>query len=231
MLLIFYFLPFILIKRSYKKAGINYMNQDNKILNMFSRIIDLILLNFLFLLTSIPIFTLGASMTALFSVSLKMVRNEESYIARNYFHAFKKNFKQATLAFLGFAMILLLFSGNIIISYKQYGRFFIVLRMVSLLFILFVGIYFLYFFPVLARFYFTTKQILLHIPHMILTHLSAFVSLIVIMVPIIFLCVYSLYTAIFILIFGCVCGFALYAYVTSFLFRKVFEDYELPADR
>ena len=128
MLLIFYFLPFILIKRSYKKAGINYMNQDNKILNMFSRIIDLILLNFLFLLTSIPIFTLGASMTALFSVSLKMVRNEESYIARNYFHAFKKNFKQATLAFLGFAMILLLFSGNIIISYKQYGRFFIVLR-------------------------------------------------------------------------------------------------------
>ena len=185
-------------------------------MNLFSRIVDLLLLNFLFVITSLPVLTLGASLTALFSVSLKLVRNEESYVSRDYFRAFKKNFCQATVSFWAF-------------SFQQAGNFYLVLRMISFLFMIFIGIYFLYFFPVLARFYFTTRQILLHIPHMIFTHFSDFVLLVVLLIPLIFFSVYSLFTAICIVVFGCVCGFSVCAYVMSILFRRIFEPYEISA--
>ena len=194
------------------------MNQDNKILNFFSRVVDLLLLNFLFVITSLPVFTLGASLTALFSAAMKLVRNEESYVSKDYFRAFKTNFRQATVSFWAFALVLALLSGNLMISYQQSGSFYLV-----------IGIYFLYFFPVLARFYFTTRQILLHIPHMILTHFFSFILLIILLIPLIFLCVYSLFTATCVIVFGCICGFSVYAYVMSMLFRKIFEPYEISA--
>lgn len=205
------------------------MNQDNKILNFFSRVVDLLLLNFLFVITSLPVLTLGASLTALFSVAMKLVRNEESYVSKDYFRAFKKNFFQATVSFWAFALILALLSRNLMISYQQSGSFYLVLRMISFLFVIFIGIYFLYFFPVLARFYFTTRQILLHIPHMILTHFSNFILLVILLIPLIFLSVYSLFTATCVIVFGCICGFSVYAYVMSMLFRKIFEPYEISA--
>lgn len=81
-------------------------------MNLFSRIVDLLLLNFLFVITSLPVLTLGASLTALFSVSLKLVRNEESYVSRDYFRAFKKNFCQATVSFWAFSLIIALLAGK-----------------------------------------------------------------------------------------------------------------------
>jgi len=59
---------------------------------------DLILLNFLFLLTSIPIVTMGASLTAMYAVNLRSIRYGDGYVVRTYFEAFKRNFKQSTLA-------------------------------------------------------------------------------------------------------------------------------------
>ena len=61
------------------------------------RVADLLLLNFLCILCCIPIVTAGASITALYYVTLKMARDEESYIARSFFRSFKQNFKQATI--------------------------------------------------------------------------------------------------------------------------------------
>ena len=49
---------------------------------------------------SIPIFTIGASTTALYYASLKLVRGEENHIGRQFFHSFKENFKQATVLWL-----------------------------------------------------------------------------------------------------------------------------------
>lgn len=57
---------------------------------------DLFLLNVFFTITSIPIVTIGASFTALYTVTFKMARNEDTTIKDGYFKAFKRNFKQAT---------------------------------------------------------------------------------------------------------------------------------------
>ena len=57
-------------------------------------------LNLLWFVCSIPIFTIGASTTALYYASLKLVRGVENHIGRQFFHSFKENFKQATVLWL-----------------------------------------------------------------------------------------------------------------------------------
>ncbi len=73
---------------------------DNVITRALSKICDMICLNVLWVICSIPIVTTGASTTALYTVMLKMVRNEEGYIFRGFFKAFKENFKQSTIIWL-----------------------------------------------------------------------------------------------------------------------------------
>lgn len=74
------------------------MRTDNPVINFLNKMTDLILLNFLFLLTSIPIVTMGASLTAMYAVNLRSIRYGDGYVVRTYFEAFKRNFKQSTLA-------------------------------------------------------------------------------------------------------------------------------------
>ena len=45
---------------------------------------------------SLPIFTIGATTCAAFSVTLKMVDDEEGYVGKMFIKAFKENLKQAS---------------------------------------------------------------------------------------------------------------------------------------
>ena len=65
-------------------------NMDNKFFTFMSRVADLIILNLLFLLCCIPIVTIGPAITAMYYVTMKMVRNEESYIARSSLNPLKR---------------------------------------------------------------------------------------------------------------------------------------------
>ena len=203
------------------------MDQEPKILSFFSRISDFLLLNILFVITSIPLFTIGASLTALYSVSLKMVRGEESYVYRDYFHAFKLNFKLAVPSFLFFLFVFAVCGMNIFISYQTPGLFYLILRALATIFSLCAFICMKYYFPILARFKFSWKQIWMHIPHMLLTHPLDFLFLVLLNIPVIFLAAYSVFTALFTLILAALFGCAVFSYVESFFFRRIFKEYEL----
>ena len=58
------------------------------------------LLNILWFICSLPVFTIGASTTALYYASLKVIRDEESHAWTLFFRSFKENFKQATQLWL-----------------------------------------------------------------------------------------------------------------------------------
>ena len=64
-----------------------------------NRFADLMILNLLFLLTSIPIFTIGASLTALYSVCFRLGTDREGSTFRDYFAAFKENFARLRRCF------------------------------------------------------------------------------------------------------------------------------------
>ena len=74
-----------------------FFSMDNKFFTFMNKVADLCILNIICLVCCIPIVTAGASITAMYYVTLKMVRNEEAYIVRSFFKSFKDNFKQATI--------------------------------------------------------------------------------------------------------------------------------------
>ena len=69
-------------------------DMDNPLMRGLSAAADLIVLNALALLCSLPLVTLGASWAALSEASLRLVRGEESYVARDYFRAFRARWKK-----------------------------------------------------------------------------------------------------------------------------------------
>ncbi len=78
---------------------------DSPLMRALGRTGDLALVNVLFLLCSLPVVTLGASATALYTVTFQMVRGEEKQIAKTFFTAFARNFSQATLLTLIFLVV------------------------------------------------------------------------------------------------------------------------------
>ncbi len=78
----------------------NVFSIDNPVFNAISRIGDMFLLSLLWVITSIPIITIGASTTALFDVCIKILRARDHSIVKQYLLSFRDNFKQATIIWL-----------------------------------------------------------------------------------------------------------------------------------
>ena len=74
-------------------------------------------LNLLWILCSLPIFTMGASTTALYYVTLKIVQGDDNNITAMFFRAFRENFRQATTLWLIMLGIGLLLAGDGYILY------------------------------------------------------------------------------------------------------------------
>lgn len=125
---------------------------DSPVFSFLSKMADLIYLNVLTFICCLPIVTVGASMTALNYVVLKMVRNEEGYITRSFFKSFKQNFKQATIIWLMILAAVAVLAGDAFIlrysslTFPSWLRIALTVVGVVLMFTL------MHVFPVLSRF-------------------------------------------------------------------------------
>ena len=75
-------------------------NYDGFIVQICNKIADSICLSILWLVTSLPIVTLGASTTALYYAINVGIRYEQGGIWKAYWRSFRSNFKQATMIWL-----------------------------------------------------------------------------------------------------------------------------------
>lgn len=73
---------------------------DSRAMKMMGRIGDIMILNVIFLLTCIPVFTIGAASTALYTVCFRFGTDSEAGVIKSYFTAFRDNLKQSTLVWL-----------------------------------------------------------------------------------------------------------------------------------
>ncbi len=67
---------------------------EGSLYRFLTRFWDMIKLNFLWLVFSLPIITCGAATVAAYSVTLKMVEEREGYVGHNFIKAFRENLKQ-----------------------------------------------------------------------------------------------------------------------------------------
>ena len=74
-------------------------------------------LNALWFICCIPIITIGASTTALYYTTLKIVRDEDSSLTRMFFRSFRENFRQSTVLWLILLAVGLFLAGDGYILY------------------------------------------------------------------------------------------------------------------
>ena len=132
----------------------NLLNPDNPVMQFITKIVTTVYLNILWFLCCLPIFTAGAATTALYYVTLKMVKNEEGNITKAFFHSFKENFKQGTiiwLILLAFG-ILLGVDGYVLYHLRFENAFWTICSAILIVVILSYVIVLLYIFPLLSRF-------------------------------------------------------------------------------
>ncbi|MDO4620545.1 MAG: YesL family protein [Lachnospiraceae bacterium] len=77
-----------------------FLRYDSDAMQAVSRAADFIILILLCVVCSVPIITIGASVTAMYYAALRMVRREEGPVFRMYFKSFRENFRQATVIWL-----------------------------------------------------------------------------------------------------------------------------------
>lgn len=96
----------------------NFLNLDSPVMRVVSRVADLIILNWLFILCSLPVVTAGASLTALHKVVLQLLRGEEGPLIRGFLAAFRDNFRKATAMWL----LLLALAAVLVVDLVVGGR-------------------------------------------------------------------------------------------------------------
>lgn len=196
-----------------------FFSDSNPVIRGLTKLADLMWLNALFIITSLPVFTIGAAAAALYYESMWVVQGEESYITRDFFKAFKNNFKQATAVWMVSAFLLTLFGytfyvlGKSDLSYAHITMGILGIPMILISFML------LYVFPIMSKFENTLMNTVINA---LLISLAQFPKTILMLafsaVPI--LLVLSSWNWFPLLILG---GFAIVAYVNGSFMNKIFE--------
>lgn len=204
-------------------------DMDSVVMRFLTLVANLVLLNVLFVVCSLPVVTLGASLTALNYVVLQMIRQEDSYIVRGFFRGFKQNFRQATAIWL-FLLAVGLFLG---LDYWWVTQYFtgtahmVMLVCITALAVMWVMV-FLYVFALQARYENPVKQTIKNALSMASLRLPFTVLLFLINIALPLLPVVLPQTTAIVLFIWIACGFAAVAYVGDLLvnqaFMKCFEE-------
>lgn len=202
---------------------------DNPVWRFIGKLGDLILLNILWIVCSIPIVTIGASTTAVYYVTMKLVRDEEDGVIKGFFHSFRENFRQATViwlillaagALLGFDFWFFL-TGQM--KLQGLAQTVMVAAFGGLvLIVLFIATYV---FAIQARFYNPVKRTLFNAFFMSVRHLLQTIGIIgadVLLVAAAWLSLFYL-PQIFLLLL--LFGMPLVAFVNSYFFTAIFRRY------
>ena len=81
------------------------INLDGLILRSLTRIFDVAAVTFYFILCCLPVFTIGAAVTAAYTTLIALAGDSCTSVTRSYFDHFRNNFKQATQLWLPMALI------------------------------------------------------------------------------------------------------------------------------
>lgn len=95
---------------------------DNPVWRFMGRVADVFFLTVLWAVCSLPIITIGASTSALYYVTLKMVKNREEYLLQSFWKAFKNNFAQSVIVWVILLGIGCFLGAGLHFFYKMEGQ-------------------------------------------------------------------------------------------------------------
>lgn len=101
----------------------NIFEEGSPFQRFLNKVADLLILNLVTLVMCIPIITIGAALTAMHYVLLKMVRGEEGYIVKSFFRSFKRELPQATILWILFVALGALMASNMVLVLEGTGHY------------------------------------------------------------------------------------------------------------
>ncbi|MDD6450075.1 MAG: YesL family protein [Lachnospiraceae bacterium] len=196
---------------------------DNPVVRFFVKLGYIWYLDILWLVTSLPIFTIGASTTALLYSSMKL-QKEEGYPTKNFFHSFKENFKQATgiwMIYLGVGALLAID----LIYWNKRGAGFSNLNMpwaLSIAACILYGISLSYVFAIQSKFVNTVRNTILYSILLPYRNLKQTILIAIVLIAVIYFNVTTVFAVNFMTLNF---GVGLIAYLFGIFFSDVFEKY------
>ncbi len=204
----------------------NFFVIDSPVMRFLGRIGDIIILNLIFVVTALPVVTVGMALSALYTVAMKLARGEDPSVLREYIRAFWRNRKPATICWL----IMAAAGALIFLDFRLAGAFGGTLyTVVRLLLAMIFGVWmltFLYLFPYIARFENTVFHSVKNALFLSAAHLPSTVMMLVISIGLIVVTLFTSRTFVIGTIGWFFAGFAAVAYVQSFLLSRIFAKYE-----
>ncbi len=195
---------------------------DSKLTVVLNTIGNLMVLNVLALICMLPVVTAGASLTALYTMTMRIVRKEEESIIRGFFAAFKENLKKSTMIWIPGLALLVFMAFDIWLLRSITGTFGLVYRVLLFVLMLFIGMVLMHAFALTARFENTVKNTLKNAVVIVASHLPQSALMIVIfLLPVLLLFVSMRFVSVDILI-----GLSGPAWLASVYFCPLFHSFK-----
>lgn len=199
---------------------------DNVVMRAMGKICDMFFLNILWVVCSIPIITIGASTTALYTVMLKFVRNEEGYIFRSFFKAFKENFRQSTVIWLIIAAFGALWWVDFRIAGMMGAGIGDVLRIIFLIIGFFLLSVTIYIFPLTARYENKISATFKNALILSIAKLPYTLLMVIVFAAAVLLSLWNTMTLMLAVPIWILFGVSLIVWINSWLLRRVFTVFE-----
>lgn len=199
---------------------------DSPLMRFLGRFADFMILNLIFIGTSLPIVTLGASVTALNATAIKQVKGDDEHLVADYFDSFRQNFRQSTLiGLISGGLLLVLGAWYIVIENLNINEIYRLLLWIAFSFVTFrVALMLLWVYPYHAVFADNTRTVFRNARLMSLRHLPASLMMAVVLgllvVVTVFYPQFVGYGLLWLLV-----GFAALAYANATYFVRIFASY------
>lgn len=132
---------------------------DSPFMSFLGKAVEYMLICLLCLVFSLPIFTIGAALTAEYYVGMKLIRGEETPFFKAYIKSFRDNFKQSTFIWIVELLIGSFLAMDWYLIYKIGGENFnMVLRVLLAILTAYFIMASFAIFALIARFEMTTKE-------------------------------------------------------------------------
>ncbi|MCR5467430.1 MAG: YesL family protein [Lachnospiraceae bacterium] len=99
----------------------NFFNYDNKLFKAMEKLADCLIVSVLWVVFSLPVFTMGASIAALYETSRRVIINDEGYVLKTFVGTFKENFFQCTKMWLIHLVAALALGADCYIAKNYFG--------------------------------------------------------------------------------------------------------------
>ncbi len=196
-------------------------SMEGKLYQYMERFWDLVKLNFIWIIFSLPIVTIGASTVAAYTVTLKMVENREESVIRDFIKSFRENWKQGIP--LGLIHLVILYSFYINLEFLSKMDEAPILFLFAVIFVGILGILYLTFsLPLCARY---NNTILGTLKNSISIAMKYFATTVLLWIVLVLLAFLFMYNSMFMLL-GIFVGPALMFLTVSLFAMRLFKKIE-----